>query len=235
MKKTALVLGGLLSLSLVVNTFAQTTTNVYSKNAVGYVNLKLTNEFSLISVPLLKSSSGSLQIGDLLPTAPLYTILYFFNPTTQAYDEYTYYGGTDGWRDLLWNDVSTVAIPRGVGLWIGFVTDKTDLSIVGEVPGASVGTTTVLSLMDGFSLISYPYPVSRKLSETKLGQTPSLYDIVYLWDGAKYLEYTYYGTDGWRDGLYAPVDPVLDPGAGFWYFTFSGSKDVTETKPYDWP
>jgi hypothetical protein len=232
MKRTALVLGGILSLGLVATTFAQTTTNVYSKNAVGYISLSLTNEFTLLCIPLEKTAGMPLAIDDVFPYMKDNTVLYLFNPSTDRYREFTYYEGFGWYEGELPGGTNTLA--RGVGFWLRLKNTTTNLSVVGEVPSSGSSSTTTVSIASGFSIVAYPFPVARLLSQTEIGKNATDNDVVYVWNGKGYTEYTYYNTYGWYEGE-NPADPMLYPGTSFWYSNKGSQRSADEPKPYVWP
>lgn len=256
MKKTTLALGSLLALGLVANTFAETT-NVYSRNAVGYVNVSIpgSGQFNLLTVSLQGVTSTGMTFHELFgtnqltqsPLILLCDIVYLWDKTTQSYLQYAQkvdgqFYSTDNWFGSPTNPV----VNPGTALWIqsaGGQSDKT-LSMVGSVPSTNQFTLPVAG--SGFSLMGNPYPVSTPLdsfintSDGATGSPLTLFaDRVYMWDVVlqEYVQLglkpdnKWYYTDDW---LGTAADYVIKPGEGFWYEA-KNAFTVTETKPYSFP
>jgi hypothetical protein len=242
MKKTALVLGGILSLGLVATTFAQTTTNVYSKNAVGYVNLSLPKGFTPVAVPLTDSTVPLTVTKVFGTTIPDGTSLYFYNSTLQKYRTITYSVPDGGWIDDETGDpAANTELPRNQGLWVNLPDMgedvKLNVSIVGEVPSAQNAATTEVSVANGFALICYPYPTSTLFTNTTLSIGAVDGDSIYAWKtGGGYASGTYSPSDGgWIDDETGePLGLMLQPGRSYWYRA-SAVRVAAETKPYNWP
>jgi hypothetical protein len=236
MKRTALVLGGILSLGLVATTFAQTTTNVYSKNAVGYVSQVFSPGFTLASVQL-SGSDTPLTIDNVFgQSLPPDSRLYFFTPPSGPYALYLYYGAPyNGWYDEYDNPSGSIPVPRGIGFWVK-VPSATNVSVVGEVPSAQTAATSGVDVVNGFTLFSYPYPVNRALTNSVFNTSANDGDRIYAWDGSGYKLYLYYGApyNGWYDEYDNPADLILEVGKSYWYKS-GAARRINETKPYLWP
>jgi hypothetical protein len=232
MKKTAMVVGGMLALGLVTNGFGDTPTNVYSQNAVGYINIPLTNSFTLMSVQLGSGPASTLTIGNIFPTAHEGTTMYVFDTNTGTYFSFLYSGGQ--WYDMqTWLDGSTQKVERGVAFWVAWTGSSTNLNITGEVPGSLVATTPV-NIANGYALLSYPYPTATLLSATQIGANAQDGDEIFVWTGTQYKIYGRFG-GSWSDyDTWLIVDPMLNPGQGFWYKSGT-QRTINETKPYNWP
>jgi hypothetical protein len=229
MKKTALILGGMLALSLVATTLAQTTTNVYSKNAVGYVNMNLPTGFTLISAQL-SSSTGSLTLDQVFGTTlPDSSVVFVFTPPSGPYKGYYYYDGM-GWVDDAFAPAGTTALERTKGFWVN-VASTTNVAVVGEVPSAS---TTSVAVTSGFALFAYPYPTPMALTNSTFNSSAHDSDIIYAWNGASYAQYQYFDGMGWVDDSFSPATLVLQTGKGYWYYS-DANRNVDVSKPYLWP
>jgi len=126
MRTKALLLTALVSVAGMVTSFAQS--NVYSINVVGYVNVTLSNSFTLISNPLMASNNPNTTLAQLIPAAPPGTIVYKFNGTTYE---------ISGWDDLAeppaWDNPGIV-IPAGQGFFVALQPGQTlQITFVGEV------------------------------------------------------------------------------------------------------
>jgi|ERR1044071_2419934 hypothetical protein len=196
MRTKTLLLAAVLSAASLYSSRAQ----VYSVNAVGYVNVTLDAGLSLICNPL-KNTAGN-QLNNILPLtdADAGTTIYMFNGT--GFGNSTYLGTAVGWTPN-----STVA--PGQGIFISLAAGKT-ITFVGEVPQ---GTDSNLHMNAGLSLISSPVPQSLALDA--MGFPADAGDTVYFYRGTggskAYASSTFLGTGvGW---LPAAVPAV---GEGFW-------------------
>jgi hypothetical protein len=218
-----MVLGGLLTLSLVANGFADTT-NVYSKNAVGYIQKQVSADvYYLVSCPLVMKSSGPVLPSDVFGNTVFAdaTSLYIFDRVTQEYISEAYLDGV-GWYP------GTTDLSRGKGFWFTSPV-TTNLSFIGEVPGV---TTTSTNLVPGFQLVAYPYPATVLITDTALQSIVVDSDSVWKWNPStsEYISYAYLNEIGW-----IPEVPTLSPGDGFWFQRLGSSTSWTETKPYTFP
>lgn len=168
--KTLLLLGALGAAGM---TSAVAQTNVYSVNAVGYINLTLPTGFSLIANQL---NSTNNTIGSLLTGLPNFSNFYKFVPGT-GFDIATLVFGA-------W-DKPGLTLNPGEG---GFVNlgSPGALTFVGEVPQGSLTNAAPA----GFSIRSSMVPQSGSIDA--LGLTPLLsnFDNVYKWNGNGYDIYT---------------------------------------------
>src|SRR5438105_8609461 len=71
----------LLTAALAMGGVASSMAQVYSQNVVGYVNLNISNKFTMIANPL-NGPGGSNTLGQVLPNAPAGAGIYKFNGTT---------------------------------------------------------------------------------------------------------------------------------------------------------
>jgi hypothetical protein len=186
-----------------------TAQSVYSINSVGYVNLNLTNGFTMIANPL---NSTNNHISVVIPTVPDFTILYKFNPTNQQYfDSATYIGGWDVDYSLAPGEGAFIQVPS-----------PTTITFVGEVPQGSLTTP----LYANYQIAASQVPQQGGLTAT-LGYTPDEFDVVFKFDPATQQfenSYNYFG------GAWDPTDPILKVGescfiqrsaSGNWTRTFS--------------
>jgi hypothetical protein len=206
----------LLTAALGAAGMATSMAQVYSVNAVGYVNTVLHPGFSLIANPL---NAADNTVGALFANVPNNTRIYKFNGTT--YDIGTYSTVLGGWNPAAF--ASTVLNP-GDGFFIqnpGGV-DVT-VTFVGEVPQGDLSST----LPAGLSIKASQVPQAGLVS-TDLKYPPQNNDRIFKWSSttSTYTPYTYSTVlGGWN-----PSEPSIDVGeavflnratAGTWTRTFS--------------
>jgi hypothetical protein len=111
---------------------------------------------------------------------------------------------------------------------------------MGEVPDATTNPTNNSTIVHGFQLLAYPYPVALNLTNTTLAAAGDN-DALLQFTGTNYLTYTYiYDPDpsvaGWYDDIGNRTGPVLQPGKGYWYKREAlGNTNWAQPKPYTWP
>jgi hypothetical protein len=187
MRTKTLLLTAALGAAGVASALAQ----VYSVNAVGYVNTALGIGFNLVANPL---NTGGNTVAEVHPTAPAGTLLYTFNPAT-------------GFSVLQWDDewlpAGTTVIAPGTGYFLR-VAGASTITYVGEVPQ---GTLTI-PLVAGFNLVGSKVPQAGKL-QADLGYVPANGDLVYTYASTGYTVFQY-------DDEWLPSEPVLRVGEGIW-------------------
>jgi hypothetical protein len=190
---------------------------VVSENVVGFITVSVgAGEYALVCGQFDDMDTASPTVADVLGTAvPDSTVVYVYNGTN--YDEEQYIDGL-GW------DPGTTVLDRDVGFWV-YSPVAHDFVLQGEAPEYD----TPISLGAGYTLMGYPYPAGQAIDDTVLGQTAGDSDVIYLYNGTNYDEYQYIDGLGWD-----PSDLVFPEGGAFWYFkASSGTRDITETVPYD--
>ncbi len=209
-----------------VSVMAQT--NVYSINAVGYINVTAVPGYSMISCPLIASPDNT--VGTLLNNASgalTGDAVYFYNPATGALglDQAENVGsrGTtnvNGWA----NDGTNVLAP-GVACWFfNSASSNVTLTFVGTVPSGPL--TNVLTT--GYNMVGSILPISGDLCSNTLSTLTNynVGDSVYVYSGGPSGSFSIfqsttiarnagYGYNGnWTSG----GDPVVpNVGEGFWY------------------
>jgi hypothetical protein len=190
---------------------------VYSVNAVGYVNTKVpAKAFALISNPLTATDNKiSTLFGGQVPDG---FQIYVWDTANKKF-KFTSYDSTFGWDPA---DVAAIELKPGLGVFAKNVgTTDVTVTFVGEVPQGDLKNP----LVAGLQIVSSMVPQSGTLTE--LGYTAAQDDKVYQWNvtGQKYDFYQYDSTFGW--------DPALKPlgvgealflsktSAGSWNRTFS--------------
>jgi hypothetical protein len=167
MRTKTLLFAIALSAVATVSSLAQST-NVFSVNAVGYVNVVVPPGFSLFANPL---NSTNNTVASLIPVAPLGTTIYKFDNASSSYSINAMgFGGNWG------NPTQTLAPGDGAFIRNGQSTNLT-FTFVGEVL-QGLQTNQVLS---GFSIRSSVWPASGKVS-TDLGLPIRVGDVVYTFD-----------------------------------------------------
>jgi hypothetical protein len=145
---------------------------VFSVNAVGYINLDIPVGFSMIANQL--NNNGKNTVADLMPAPPGATTVYKYNGT--GYDQSTYDPLFAEW------DPPTMALTPGEGAFIKAAT-AFKLTLVGEVSTGNL----VNQIPAGFSIRSSQVPQAGKLV-ADLKYVPAANDVVYQFklDGSGY-------------------------------------------------
>jgi len=193
-----------------ISVMAQST-NVYSLNAVGYINITAVPGFNIVSCPLVASPDNT--INTLLTNgAGTYKTwqVWVWNPSTAAYVEDI--GTAHGWLN---GGVETMNPGQAVWLLNPSNTAAT-VTFVGTVPS---GTNAVTLPAQSFQLVSSILPTSGDITTNSLMNFTNgvRTDQVWAWNPAttSYTEYIKAAAAGtWLGG-----DPVqTNVGGGFWYF-----------------
>ena len=221
MRTKTLLLSSLLGALSGLSMMAQST-NVYSLNAVGYINVTLPSGFSIIADQLIATPNN--EIGNVLPAPQDGTFdgtkLYKFSGAG-GYKIYTLDSAQANSYDFNpgQNDPGTnVTLNPGEAAFFNNNSGATlSVTFVGTVPQ---GTNTV-AIGTGFNLISSPVPQSG-LVTTTLGFPVDFVngnqdgDKLYLYN-AGYTIYTVNSglSSGW--GVNANNEPSVNVGQGFFY------------------
>ena len=195
----------LLTAALGVATAATTMAQVYSVNAVGYVNAPMAKGWNLIANPLQNQQDNTVKglFGDLLPFG---SVVYKWTGST--YDSAMYVG--------MWLPEDMTLLP-GEGAFVFVPMDAAEaptVTFVGEVPQ---GTASNMQVAKDFALLGSKVPQAGKLS-TDLKFPADFGDIVYTWTGATYDSYTYFG-------MWMPDEPTIAVGQGFWSYKPAAAVD----------
>lgn len=198
---------------------------VYSVNAVGYVNLSLPAGFSIIANPL---NNGENKLSAVIPTAPEGATLFKFTGGGFDNDPPIYFSSPEftGWFQSA-SDVANYTLKPGEGVFISLPSAQT-MTFVGEVPQGTLTT----AVPTGFSLVSSQVPQASDL--TTLGFSPVDGDTVYQWLRASQSydpnppayfvspEFT-----GWFPG--EAVGPTIGVGEGFFVSRIGAAGNWTRT------
>jgi hypothetical protein len=212
MRTKTVLLSALLGALGSVSVHAQ---NVYSLNAVGYINVSLYPGFNIIACPLIASPDNTINTL-LSPTNGQYKKwqVYTFTPTNS--NPYT----LDSASATAWTGGGTETINPGQAIWLFNPSNITaTATFVGTVP---TGPITNTLFPQSFNLISTAVPASGDIvtNSIMLFSNAVKKDQVYTYIPTNANPYVLYSATGanlttnWPSG-----DPILPwVGAGFWYF-----------------
>jgi len=198
MKTKALLLTVALGAASAATSMAQ----VYSQNAVGYINVSCKHGFNLVADQLI-TADRSVQA--LFPNAPDGFTIYKFTPGSGYAVDANDISGIGGWED----PTLTVDLGGGVFAYNPAATDY-QVTFVGEVPQGTLTTPIV----HGFQIISSKVPQSGHI-QTVLGLNPADQDQVYKYtnpSGYSIVTYDLSGIGDW-DG-----DPTLNVGDAIFFY-----------------
>jgi len=189
---------------------------VYSVNAVGYVNTPLVKGYNMISNPLNNTAANGNQIKSLFASLPLGSVIFLFDPATAKYvnaqvDEFT--GEVTG-------PAATTELLPGNGVFVSSPSVGT-ITFVGEVPQGTLHN----AIPKGFSIKASQVPQAGTMA-TALGYTPTDGEVIF-----NYNESTQkYDSFSFEFGAWTPSEPTLQvgeavfinaPAAKSWDRTFS--------------
>jgi len=213
----------LLTAALAAAGIASSKAQVYSVNAVGYVNTTLVPGFNLISNPL-DNKAGN-KIGDLFknitPSIPNATTVYAYvsgNFALAIYDDI----------DQAFNGAgAALSLNPGNGVFVRNPSSQNlTVTFVGEVPQGPLKNP----IPQGFSIKASQVPQSGKASDPVMGPLVGHQgDTVYEWDkaGQKYVVHQYDDIDqAWGNGGLKTLDVgeaffLFSKNSGTWDRTFS--------------
>jgi hypothetical protein len=206
----------LLTLALAAASAASSMAQVYSVNAVGYVNLTIPSGFSIIANQLNHSPDNT--VGNVFGNPPNDVTLYLFNNATSTYDIASYLGFLGAW------DHPEKVVGPGKGIFIYNSGAPFTQTFVGEVPQGTLSTPIPV----GFNLVASQVPQSGLL-QSQLGYVPSTSgasDVVYRFNNAtsQYNVYTYIGFLGQWD-----TEPQPNVGEGYFIFRADAGYNWTRT------
>ena len=200
---------------------------VFSVNAVGYVNVPVKPGFEMIANPLNGSPNNDLN--NILPLPPEQdgTIIYRFVPGTGAgtgFGNPIQFIDGFGWSSDTGTDPANWhVLAPGEGVFIAPTVAGT-LTFVGEVPQGNL----VNSVPVNFSIRSSQVPQEANLGNAATDGTLKFPatdgDQLYIYDNVvkhDYLEpYLYIDGFGWSSANVGndPKGPVIKPGTSFWVF-----------------
>jgi len=242
MRTKTLALSALLGMIGSASLVAQT--NVYSLNAVGYINVTIVPGFNMISCPLIASPDNT--IGTLLPNGG------GGQPTSNQYNGWAVYQWSPGINNYVadsaaakaannaghvngWTGGGTITMNPGQAVWVSSSAGAPVIvTFVGTVPQNGSSTLTQ-TLFPGFNMVSSAIPMSGDLvanTNTLLTGFEGGGDATYFWDvnlsPANYDTPNNYTTKhGWNGN-----DPTTTNIAqGFWYYN-NGAGNETWTENF---
>jgi len=212
--KTLLITAALAAAGLV-----SASAQVFSVNAVGYVNVSVpAGGYAIIANPLNGNPDNNLNTILPLPDEFVGASIYRFNPATQSYRDTMQWVPGPGWLSSAPEDL---VVNPGEGFFLQNVSGSPlNATLVGEVPS---GTTQNQILGDNnYQIRSAVVPRGQALGW--VGQANTLEfpartgDSVFLFDPAtqQYKETIQYVEGaGWLSGEFPPEGPTIAPGTGF--------------------
>lgn len=178
---------------------------VYSVNAVGYINITVPAKSYVLAANQL--NSGANKVSEVLPTAPDGTVIFKY---TQAAGF-----GANGVEFGTWGDPNATVKP-GEGFFLqNNGAAPITLTFVGEVPQGTLAT----ALAKGLNLISSQVPQAGLLvADLKFPAVDG--DVVYQWDTAGQ---KYKAPNGVEFGSFGGGEPTVAVGEGFFVNKFAAS------------
>jgi len=204
-------------------------TNVYSLNAVGYINVTLQPGFNMVADQL---QSGTNTIGSLLNDATgQYDHMTVFKWTGTGFQSDTANSATSPFADN-WINNGVITLNPGEAAWIKWTnTTPATITFVGTVPQGTLNTT--IAGPSAFSMISSQVPqagdLATDLGFTNFNQGDAMYVFNPTNQSYKVFNYnTNTGNSGFGGNFTSGTgDPILQVGQGFWYKTGSGAPAAT--------
>jgi hypothetical protein len=169
---------------------------VYSVNAVGYVNTSCGAGFTMVANPLNTTNN---TLGVLVPTPPDFTTVYKWDAPTQNFLIATYFFGA-------WDHPEYTLNP-GEGAFVSTDTPFT-VTWVGEVMQGGLTNTIPLN----YSIQASKVPQAGTLTQLVF-PAPSEFDTLYKWNtgSQNYDIYTYFF------GSWSPNEPSVGVAESFFY------------------
>jgi hypothetical protein len=213
MRTKTLLLTAALSAAGIATSMAQ----VYSVNAVGYVNTTLFPGFTLVSNPLNNTTGNTIQnlFGTgIQGTVPGGLIVYHFNPTT------------DQFVTAVWDDIDgaftpaangATQIPPGTGVFVfNPSANNVTCTFVGEVPQDAASN---IQIPQGFSIKGSTVPQEGTLPALQFPGADG--DIAYEWNPTtdQYVSAVFDGIDN----AWVPAAPNIQVGEAFFVFKAAAS------------
>ncbi len=144
--------------------------NVYSINAVGYINLSLAPGFNMIAVQLVTSPTNTVVNLFPNPADPITgngpydnCEIFKFNPVDGRYDNSDNGDAAGGMGTTGWDGGGTITINPGEAVWFDNGTGGTlSVTVVGSVPQG----TNSITIYPGFNMLASPVPFSGDLVQS---------------------------------------------------------------------
>jgi len=204
MRTKTLLLGAAVAVAGISASQAQ----VYSVNAVGYVNTVCVHGFTMIANPLNTTNN---TLAALIPTPPDFTTIYKWDDVAQNFVNAIYFFGS-------W-DQPTMPLNPGEGCFVSTDTQFT-ITWVGDVLQGNLTNSIPLN----YSIRSSKVPQTGSLTQLAF-PTPNEFDTLYKWNKTiqNYDNYVYFF------GSWSPSEPSVEVGESFFY---SGNGALTWTRNF---
>jgi hypothetical protein len=206
----------LLSTVIGVLSSASLMAQVYSLNAVGYINVTVPPGFSIIANQLNTTNNN---ISPLLDSQVLDgqhngLTVYKYDSVNGFNDTMVVTGSGGGGANWQGNATTSTLNPGEAAFFFSPFTTNFTLTFVGTVPTGSLTN----QLKQNFNLASSIVPQSAAL-DTGLGLVPTAGDTVFFYDSVNGYNETYAYTGSWqRSNASFPASPTPNVGQGFFYF-----------------
>jgi hypothetical protein len=196
----------LLTAALCAAGIATSKAQVYSVNAVGYVNTPLAPGYNLISNPLDNKATGGNVVKNLFASLPAGSQVFVFNGT--KYDS----ADVDVFSGEITGAAANLEVKPGNGVFVR-VDAASTVTFVGEVPSGQLSNP----IPTGFSIKASQVPQAGKAS-TDLGFPAADGDQIYIFNTAtgKYTTYSVVF------GAWDPSEPSIDVGQAVFVRTDAG-------------
>ena len=249
------------SLILAANTVWANTNEVYSQNAVGYVQMTLppTGGCVFAAVNFKAFEGSNLTLGAIFGTNQLIKDsiyaradkVYLWNPILQDFERYAQKTSGEFFMRKNWNSGTPTnpAIANGAGFWLqssSIATNTRTLYIMGEVVSDGTFSSTVYP---GYQCIGSPFTSELIMTNNDWladgavgGDIKTNADQIIVWNGSGFDQYglaadgRWYSWTNWVSQGGSPVDRVITLGKGGWYLSKTNTTWTwTQPKPYSWP
>jgi hypothetical protein len=183
---------------------------VYSVNAVGYINVTIpANQFVIAANQL---NTGGNTIAQVIPSTTEGTTIYKYGAAGFEVPNSFEFGE--------WGNPAQVLAPGDGFFAKNNSANPVTLTFVGEVPQGALST----ALRNGLNLTASQVPQAGRLT-ADLGYSPAVGDVVYHWDSAAQ---GYKAPNGYEFGEWSAGDPQVAVGEGF-FLAKNGAGNWTRT------
>jgi hypothetical protein len=204
MRTKTLLLAVVLGAASVASSMAQ----VYSVNAVGYVNTTLsTGGFHLLCNPLNNTAGNDLN--HIIPSAPIGTTIYRFSTAT-GYEASTFIAD--------WQPNFTFAPGEGFFVNVDASSVPLTFTFVGDVMQGNLST----AVPQGFSLKGMQVPQALPLDDPTVNFPADIGDTVYFYRNGAYISSIFI----------AGFNPPAVPGVGEGFFVSRGGAATSWTRTF---
>jgi hypothetical protein len=223
MRTKALLLAAAFAAAGVATSVAQ----VYSVNAVGYVNVSLVNGFNMVSNPL-DAGAGNNTVAKLFsnitPAIPTGLSVFTFNETTGAYNPAArYLGPAVGFSPVASANVE-ITPGNGAFVFVPTGTAASTLTFVGEVKQGNLSNP----IPAGFSIKANQVPQAGKPDTFNMPGAAG--DRLFRFNKAT----QGYSSSNFLPGLgWNPATPSIDVGEAFFFFRAAANGATTWTRTFN--